>query len=648
MGGGDAARDQILIEQMTNSLAHRGPDSAGTWADDQAFLGHRRLSIIDLSDAACEPMHDPEERFVLIYNGEVYNYKELGRELEGKGHVLRTRSDAEVVLRAYRQWGAAALDRFNGMWAMAIWDREKRELFLARDRAGKKPLYYATGADGTLYFASEVRAFRVLGFRFGLNPQAAFDFLTQGTYGHLHGTGFFDGLSELPPAHYITVRAGERPVPHRYWDVPVVAGPDRLPYDSNLQRRFRDLVMDAVALRLRSDVPVGATLSGGLDSSALVLCMEELTGGAPLHLFTSLYPGTRYDETRYFDSVVAKLAQPHVHRVTPPESGWKEGLLRVLEHQEEPFGDTSILAHFHLMAAARANGVPVILSGQGGDELMMGYPSMVRAYLGHLLGSGQWALARKEISAWGLGTGQKFQGVLRTALPHALPLALRDRVRVAAVARLARGITPALREAASLLRFDARGERTSFDSYVVQVFKRFSIPHLTHYDDRNAMAFAVEGRMPFLDYRLVELLFSVEYDALFHDGFTKRILRDSFAHMLPAEVRQRRDKIGFYTPLAGWLRSHADWIDSVMDRDRVRQAGVIDPERFLRRLRDLRRGDESAELEVWRGFVFHLWMDQFDVAPLGSRADLGEPVVERSAGSAIRLAPVGAMGSHSK
>ncbi|MEJ7810327.1 MAG: asparagine synthase (glutamine-hydrolyzing) [Gemmatimonadaceae bacterium] len=614
---GDALPRRASVRRMTETLAHRGPDASGIHADDPLYLGHRRLSIIDLSDAGCQPMGEPEGRYTLVYNGEVYNYRELRQELEGNGHRFRTGTDSEVVLRAYREWGVAALARFNGMWALAIWDAERRELFAARDRAGKKPFYYAITDDGSFHFASEVRALRAEGLRFGLNPQAAFDFLTQGTYGHLGAAGFFDGLSQLPPAHYLTARAGEAPRIHRYWDIPVVRQADRVPYDAAFRRRFRDLLQDAVKLRLRADVPVGMTLSGGLDSSAIALCVERETGGAPMHLFTSVYPGSGYDETVYFDAVVEKLSRPVVHRVLPAEGGWRERLLAVLEAQEEPFGDTSIFAHYHLMETARANGVPVVLSGQGGDELLLGYPSMVQAYLGHLIGSGRWSRARREITAWADAGGGSPARVLRGSLLHALPLGPRDRVRARGVAALASRVTNALRRRASLRRFGAEPGRGSFDSYLAQVFKRFAIPHLTHYDDRNAMTFSVEGRMPFLDYRLVEMMFSVRYEALYHDGLTKRVLRDAFAGEMPEIVRTRRDKIGFYTPLARWLRAQRDWVRDVMRPEHVREMGVLDADRYGTRLAAFEAGDDSAELEIWRGFVFHLWAERFGVAPLG-------------------------------
>jgi asparagine synthase (glutamine-hydrolysing) len=299
-----------------------------------------------------------------------------------------------------------------------------------------------------------------------------------------------------------------------------------------------------------------------------------------------------------------------VHRAAPTDDDWEEQLLRVLNHQEEPFGDTSIFAHFHLMSAARAAGVPVVLSGQGGDELLLGYPSLVNAYLGHLISRGRVLEAGREWRAWTRRTGRTH--VLQAALLHSLPLGVRDRVRSTQVMRLADIVSPRLRRQVSLRRFEENG-REALDSYVSQVFTRFSIPHLVHYDDRNGMAFAVEGRMPFLDHRLVDLMFSVEYEALFRLGTTKRVLRESFADLLPPTVRDRADKVGFHTPLAAWLRRALPWIEQTMTRDRIEHVGVLNGVRYARRLEELRHGSDDAALEVWRGFIYHLWVDRFDV-----------------------------------
>ncbi len=632
------------LRTMTDTLGHRGPDARGVWIGDQIALGHTRLSIIDLSAAGHQPMADPSGRYRIAYNGEIYNYLELRRTLEDRGHTFRTATDTEVLLHAYMEWSEEALQRLNGMWALLVWDSERGELFAARDRAGKKPLYWCHDASGTLYFASEVKAFRAAGLRFGMNAQAAFDFLTQGTYGHLTGESFFEGVRQLPAGHYLRGRPGEGPRIQRYWDLPIVPARHRLPYNADFRRRFRELLTNAVEIRLRSDVAVGATLSGGLDSSTIVALVDRLTGGAPLHLFTSLHPGSGYDETPYVNAVVAQLHQPIVHNTVPAQEGLRDRLLHVLDHQEEPFGDTSILAHHRLMEAARTAGVPVVLSGQGGDELLLGYPSMVNAYLGHLLARGRWGAALSELRAWAAARATPFRQSLTSAAAHALPLSIRDPLRGRYVRRHFAGIvSPALRAVASLNRFVDEPGRSSLDSYLAQVFKRFSIPHLTHYDDRNGMAFAVEGRMPFLDHRLVELAFSVEYAALFRDGFTKRVLRESFADLLPASVAMRRDKIGFFSPLARWLRGEMEWLERFMTRERMMSVGVLDPERYLRRLRALREGDNAAELEVWRGFVFHLWTDRFEIPPLGV-APQQRSTPEGTVGGERPLASVSATG----
>ena len=614
----DVAPIDERLRRMIDVLGHRGPDDRAMWSDDRIGLGHTRLSIIDLSAAGRQPMHDPEGRFVIVYNGEIYNYRELRQELEARGHHFQTATDTEVVLRAYREWGEQSLDRFNGMWAFVIWDRERKVLFAARDRTGKKPLYFVQDADGTFIFASEVKALMAIGRRFGLDAQAAFDFLSQGTYGHLGRRSFFAGLDQLPAAHSLRIENGRAEM-RRYWDLPRVEHRDRIPYDDAARAKFRELLRSAVALRLRADVPVGTTLSGGLDSSTITLLIDEITNGAPMHVFTSQFPGSIIDETPYVESVMARLKAPILHRAPPSPDELPSELLKVLDHQEEPFGDTSIVAHFRLMAAARSAGVPVVLSGQGGDESLLGYPSMVNAYLGSLL-IHEPARFLSEARAWARSSGRPFWAVLRDSAPHVLPLAIRDRARQRVIQKMASVVTPDLRERVSWRRFDDEPGRTSLDSYLAQVFKRFALPHLTHYDDRNAMAHSVEGRMPFLDYRLVEFLASLRYEALFASGMTKRILRESFSDILPDDIRRRGDKVGFFTPMAAWMRSHATWIQEFMTDDRVRSLGVLEPSRFRTQLRAFLAGDTGAQLAIWRAFILHLWADRFAVSAVETSA----------------------------
>jgi len=617
VGRSTAPIDEGQLWRMAESLRHRGPDAAGVWRDAKLGFAHTRLSIIDLSAAANQPMLDATGRYILVFNGEIFNHVELREELRDLGHTFRTQSDSEVILAAYREWNAGCLQRFNGMWAFAIWDTLEQELFASRDRAGKKPFYYVQQSDGSLMFASEVKALRSLGVRFGVDPQAAFDFLTQGTYGHLGANTFFSGLRQLPAAHMLRARPGGTLAVSRYWELPVTARRDRLPYTSELTRRFRDLFVDAVRVRLRADVPVGATLSGGLDSSAIVGVLDQL-GKHDVHLFTRQYPGTSHDESQYVDAVVKRLHRPVLHVVPENPDALGEQVGNVMDSQEEPFGDTSILAHNDLMRAARAQGIPVILSGQGGDELLLGYPSMVHAYLGHLVARGSLATAWSEISDWSEGQKQSMRRVAMQVAPHVLPLGIRDDVRTLRVRRLAQRATPNLRRQVAFHRFQQDVRRGALDRYIAEVFTRFALPHLTHYDDRNAMMFSVEGRMPFLDYRLVELAFSVEYSALLHGGFTKRLLRESCSDFLPDLVRQRRDKIGFFTPLARWLRANAATVRQATSPEYVRSLGVMESAWFQDRLAALMNGDDSAHLDVWRGFILHVWASRFEVSSLAA------------------------------
>src|SRR5688572_10234396 len=329
---------ESIVEKMVCTLEHRGPDDRGVWVDDDIALGHTRLSIIDLSARGRQPMEDASHRYIVAFNGEIYNYVEVRAELEALGHEFRTQTDTEVLLEGFAQWGSDVLPRLNGMWAFAIWDRRTRSLFAARDRVGKKPLYYHVDDTGALRFASEIRALRAVGVPLRLNAQAGFDFLTQGTYRHLEGESFFADVRQLPAGHFLVAKPSGAFDVERYWDLPRVSLHERVPYDEAFRHRFRHTLTDAVALRLRSDVPVGATLSGGLDSSTIVLLMDQLGRGEPIHLFTSLYPGTTHDETPYFDAVVERLARPVVHRVTPDTQAWPDLIGRVLDAQEEPFG----------------------------------------------------------------------------------------------------------------------------------------------------------------------------------------------------------------------------------------------------------------------------------------------------------------------
>ncbi|MDB5075727.1 MAG: hypothetical protein JWO42_1906, partial [Chloroflexi bacterium] len=376
------------VEKMLDAIVHRGPDDSGLYTDDRTQLGFRRLAIVDLSAAGHQPMTNESETLWLVFNGEVYNYRALTAELQALGHQFRSQTDSEVVLHAYEQWGIACVRRFNGMFAFALWDTQRRRLFAARDRFGVKPFYVARTPQGGLLFASEIKAL----FRHPRAPRPAphddrlFDFLVDGRLDHTNTT-CLAGVDQLPASHTRTVTEGHNDF-QRYWDLP--DGPPqpwRTPDERALRRltdEFAHLLEDSIRLRLHADVPVGSCLSGGLDSSAIVSMANRLLFSdetdVPWHArgdrqktFSACYDDLRHDERAYIEQVVAATGAD-AHYTFPGESDIAQAVIpRVVWHQDEPFGSTSIVAQWHVMAAAHQRGIKVMLDGQGADELLGGY-----------------------------------------------------------------------------------------------------------------------------------------------------------------------------------------------------------------------------------------------------------------------------------
>jgi asparagine synthase (glutamine-hydrolysing) len=382
--------DAALMERVCGSLAHRGPDGKGIWTgrcnDWNVMLGHRRLSIIDLSDAASQPMASADGSCHIVYNGEIYNYIELREELRGLGFEFRTKSDTEVILAAYRQWGADCLNRFNGMWAFAIHDAKKNILFCARDRFGIKP-FYCFRKPGLFVFASEIKAL----LRHPEAPRVAnasrvADFLAFGLVDHSPET-FFKDIDRLPPAHYMVIEDGRLSL-QPYW-VPPKAEPAPETDSAESASRFLELFSDAVRIRLRSDVPVGTCLSGGLDSSSIVCVANRIMFGkdSPIDrdlvgerqkTFTACYGNAEFDERPFVD-VVTGQTNASSHRVFPEAAILLKDMDALISHQEEPFGSTSIFAQWCVMRKVKETGVKVLLDGQGGDELLAGYDAYYAA-----------------------------------------------------------------------------------------------------------------------------------------------------------------------------------------------------------------------------------------------------------------------------
>lgn len=551
--GAAGAVDETRWSQAQRLQRHRGPDDSGAAALSigrrEVRLAHQRLSILDLSEAGHQPMGHEKGPGLLAFNGEIYNYHELRADLMAQERVFRSGSDTEVLLQALDCWGAErTVERLNGMWAFAWLEPGGNRLWLSRDRAGEKPLYWTLDERG-LFFSSEVKTLLTLaGRRFPLNLQVVGQFLLQSLLDTGEGS-FFDGIEQLPAASLALVElAGDDLTPRSrsYWSPPT----EEEDYPPDLAARaeqLRETFLDAVRIRLRSDVPVGILLSGGLDSSAIAAAAHRLVpADADLNLLSAVSADARFDESPHIDRVSEHLGRS-VTRVSLDGEIGSATLFRDLAeavwYNDAPVGSLSNLAHRRLMAAARERGITVVLSGQGADELLCGYKKYLAFHLQHLLRQGRaaeaagvlwrfwrngtvvnqfrFAEAKRYLPGWLRASEQDLRG---SALTEFQPLAL----------GLARGADVRARQVADL--------------------RAFSIPTLTHFEDRMSMSESREVRLPFLDARLMECLIAAPADFKLHAGWTKYILRLAVAPWLPAEVVWRKDKQGFINPEAEWLK----------------------------------------------------------------------------------------------
>ena len=606
-----APADRRRVEAMIQRLVHRGPDSEGIEVDGSVALASRRLRILDLSEAGRQPLANEDGTAWIVFNGEVYNYRELRPELERAGHRFRSRTDTEVVLHAYEEWGSACLDRFNGMFAFAVWDARRHRLFCARDRLGVKPFYFVERGR-TLLFASEPKALlAALDSTPAPDDQAVADYLAL-DYVDADERTFFSGIRQLPAGH-ILVADGEGMRTERWWDIaPHLAAEPRVGPDEAVGR-FRELFDDAVRLRLRSDVPIGSCLSGGLDSSAVVCTVNDFLErsreaeavGETQRTFSATFPGEAFDESRYIDAV-GSSARVDQHRVAVNGRNVLEQARRVLRAQDEPFGSMSILAQWQVMRIAREADVTVLLDGQGGDELLAGYHSFVGYHIADLLQAGHVRTAMRELRTYHRQQLHAWPRTARLALVPFVPDGARVCLRQLDK-RAASVLPPRLRRLAAETRAAPDGfGRLDAERY--RVYHR-GLPALLRYEDRNSMAFSLEARLPFLDYRLVELSFRLDPAALIASGATKLLLRRALADRLPPLVRDRRDKIGFLTPQARWLREAGPEVARALERPGF-GGGYVGREAARRLLGSVERGRPGADFALWRCICLDLWLQE--------------------------------------
>jgi asparagine synthase (glutamine-hydrolysing) len=605
-------------------VAHRGPDGSGwqTYASQvgPVALGHRRLAIIDLSDAGLQPMVEPSGRYHLVFNGEIYNYIELREEMRAKGEIFVSESDSEVLLRAYMLWGEEALPRLRGMFAFLIWDDRDKTLFAARDRYGIKPLYLFATSRGAA-FASEIKQLIGLpGMSGRMNVARVHDFLSSGIADHTAET-MYDGVMQLRGGECARIdacRPGAVTVAVRRW-YPPTAGELSIS-ESEAAERFRTALNEAVRLHLRSDVPVGSCLSGGLDSSAIVCLMSQLmgsgSGGAKVNTVSACYAEKSVDEKPFMDAVVAH-AHTEPHFVFPKAEDVFQRASDITWHQDEPFGSTSIFAQWCVFEEAHRVGVKVMLDGQGADEQLAGYHGSFPYYLADLTRRRQFGqLLRTMVERnryHGTSIYEQFRNHLVPLLPASLAGVLRRQHR-ALMQHNWLG-TDILREqgnpgTAFQLASDTLGlpPVTDIRSLCMTLTYGSNLAMLLHWEDRNSMAHSIEARVPFLDHPLVEFTLALGNDHKIVGGDTKRVLRRAMKDVLPETVRQRRDKLGFATPEEIWFRGPLrGLVEDAIEKTLARYPGLMNASGVRALAKEALDGNRPLDFTLWRIVNLGMW-----------------------------------------
>ncbi|UAY52057.1 asparagine synthase (glutamine-hydrolyzing) [Ferruginibacter albus] len=548
------------LQRMTDALSHRGPDGEGFWMNVNSTVGfgHRRLSIIDLSASAAQPMHYLD-RYTIIYNGEIYNYIELKEILQKQGYHFKSKTDTEVILAAYDYWKEECLFRFDGMFAFAIYDAIEDTLFAARDRFGEKPFYYYKD-DDHLFFASEMKALWALGINKEVNPKMLLNYLT---IGYVQNTvdkkeTFFKSISSLTPAHYLKLNISSKNFEIKtYWRLNKEYGVKIS--DKEAIEKFTELFTTSIKRRLRSDVPVGTSLSGGLDSSSIVTIINQLyaTGCADYKpaCFSAVFPGFEKDETPYINSVINKF-RLNSFTVRPSADELITTFKKICYHQEEPFHSSSVYAQYKVFELATQNNVKVLLDGQGADESLAGYSKYIHWYLQEIIGHRKLQLAGKEMKA--LRRNQvpiqwSVKNVLATFFPPHVAVFLEKKAY-----KKITGHTDLTNDFINSFKGMEWGGIfkpivTNLNDILYFNTIQFGLEELLRFADRNSMAHGREVRLPFLSHELIEFIFSLPANFKIHDGWTKWILRKSMDKRLPDDIVWRKNKIGYEPPQEQWM-----------------------------------------------------------------------------------------------
>ncbi len=530
---------------MNLALQHRGPDDQSTYLDDKVSLGHRRLSIIDLSPAGKQPKCNEDESIWIVFNGEIYNFQEIRPKLEERGHKFSSNSDTEVIIHAYEEWGTGCVERFNGMWAFAIYDKNQGTIFFSRDRFGVKPLYFYQDEKG-LIFSSEIKGILQHNISRIPNDKVVYDFLILSFVDHTPDT-FFQGIKRLMPGENMTYHLSDGTMERfRWYDLLRRSLEIGKISEEEAAKRIRELFEDSVRYRLISDVPVGSCLSGGIDSSSIVYAMRKIIDRNKIKIFSMVFPGKKQDESSFIDKVVTDT-RVEAHKVSPTSDDLQKDLSDLIWTQEEPFGSLSIYGQYKVMQLANKVGMKVLLDGQGSDEIFAGYFIYYKYYFFESLLSLHLSEAKK--------TSRAMKNKVNDMI-------LFPAMTVLSSLGLSQGFLKNLwlrkmRHLKGLKKFELSNPLLdrgfNLNRALYSDLTGYSIPQLLRYEDKNSMRWSIESRVPFLDYRLVELAVSLPSSYKIREGTTKYILRRALKGLVSDRILERKDKIGFATPDGDWL-----------------------------------------------------------------------------------------------
>ena len=604
--------DKKLINAMSKALKHRGPDDEGFFYAKNVALGNRRLSIIDVKGGH-QPIHNEASSVWITFNGEIYNFRELRMKLERLGHKFYTNSDTEAIVHSYEEWGENCVKEFNGMWAFAIWDSNQKQLFLSRDRFGIKPLYYYS--DGKRFiFASEIKATIVdESIPRVPNDRTIYEYLVHGRHDNTEQT-FFSQVKRLLPAHNMLVNEKGFQV-KKYWDIQQI---NKEFENSNVNdvlyaKRFFELFKDSVSLQLISEVPIGTCLSGGLDSSSIVCMTNQLLKVSPEAIkvvgerqktFTACFDDKQIDEREYVEEVIAQTKAEKNFIYPSSEQLWKD-IEKLVYFQEEPFMSSSVYAQWCVMNRASQK-VKVVLDGQGGDELLAGYEPYFMAFVVDL-----WKKKKIYTSIRELLLGLD---ILAPLIKHYIRQYLSSLLTLLYPKQSSRIETLLSDEFKSEFgsSTEINSRRDDLPIVLREQITGTSLSRLLRYEDKNAMAFSLEARVPFLDHRLVEYVFSLPITQRLKNGWTKRILRNAMEGVLPEKIRKRRKKIGFAIPEAAWLKELRKEVREVFASYKFGERRYFKQTEVLKEFDEFctGRSDQNANI-FWRILNLEMWLRVF-------------------------------------